>query len=140
MARAMKTGWFRSLRPWALLAGVAASAAATAAAPGALRAVSAGMWEVSRSATGDGAVRQCVAAPAALAQWQHRGRACTRVILADKPGETLIHYTCPAGDFGRSRITVITPRTLRIETQGISDGEPFAYKLHARRVGNCQPH
>lgn len=136
-ARSMKTAWFRPLRLWALPAGVAASAAAMAAAPEALRAISGGMWEVSRSATGDGAVRQCVGAPAALAQWQHRGRACTRVILADKPGETLIHYTCPAGDFGRSRITVITPRTLRIETQGISDGEPFSYNLHARRIGNC---
>ncbi|CAA9527500.1 MAG: hypothetical protein AVDCRST_MAG31-2065 [uncultured Sphingomonas sp.] len=124
-----------------LLFGLASAGAIAEPVPKvALGAVPGGLWEVSRSATGDGASRQCVAEPAALAQWQHRGRACTRVVLADKPGEALIHYTCPAGDFGRSRITVITPRTLRIETQGISGGEPFSYKLHARRVGNCQAH
>jgi hypothetical protein len=117
--------------------GGASAAAALAAPPAALRSISGGVWEVSRSATGNGAVRECVAEPAALSQWEHRGMACTRVILSDKPGELLIHYTCPAGDFGRAKMTVITPRTLRIETQGIHSGEPFFYNLHARRVGDC---
>lgn len=118
-------------------AGTLAGVAALAAPPAALRGVASGMWEVSRSADGSGAVRQCVADPSGLAQWEHRGSACTRVILSDKGTEAVIHYTCPAGDFGRSRLKVITPRTLRIETQGIHSGEPFFYNLHARRVGNC---
>jgi hypothetical protein len=114
------------------LAGVAAVAQS-----GALSQVTGGLWEVSRSAAGSGAVRQCIANPAALAQWEHRGRPCTRVILSDKGSEAIIHYTCPAGDFGRSSMTVITPRSLRIETQGIHGGEPFFYKLYARRVADC---
>jgi len=122
----------------ALLAGAVPFAAAAAAArTGALANVAGGLWEVSRSASGAGAVRQCVANPAALAQWEHRGNACTRLILSDKGSEMVIHYTCPAGDFGRSRLTVITPRSLRIETQGIHGGGPFFYNLYARRVGNC---
>jgi hypothetical protein len=32
---------------------------------------------------------------------------------------------------------VITPRSLRISTQGISDNLPFNYLLQARRVGEC---
>ena len=118
----------------ALLIGAAPIAAASA---GALSGVTRGVWEVSRSATGAGAVRQCVANPAALAQWEHRGRPCTRVILSDKGSEAIIHYTCPAGDFGRSRMTVLTPRSLKIETQGIHGGGPFFYNLYARRVGDC---
>ncbi len=118
-------------------AAVLAGAAALAAPPSLLGSVAGGTWEVSRSADGSGAVRQCVTNPAALAQWEHRGSACTRVVLSERGAESVIHYTCPAGDFGRSRITVITPRSLRIETQGIHRGEPFFYQLHARRVGNC---
>jgi hypothetical protein len=129
-------GLLRSLKLFA----VAAVVIAAASAPLSLRALSGGLWEVSRSATGAGAVRECVGSPAALAQWEHRRSACTRVVLSDKPGEAVIHYTCPAGDFGRSRITVITPRTVRIETQGIHGGEPFFYNLHARRVGDCRLH
>lgn len=122
----------------AMLAGaVPLAAAAAVVQSGSLGQVSGGMWEVSRSASGANPVRQCIANPAALAQWEHRGRPCTRVILSDKRGETIIHYTCPAGDFGRSSLTVLTPRSLRIETQGIHGGEPFYYKLYARRVSDC---
>jgi hypothetical protein len=32
---------------------------------------------------------------------------------------------------------VLTPRTLRVATQGIAAGAPFNYVLHARRTGNC---
>ena len=95
-----------------------------------------GEWEVGKSATG-GDIETCLADPAMLAQWEHRGRPCTRVILSDKGTEAIIHYTCPAGDFGRSSLSVITPRSLRIETQGIHSGEPFFYKLYARRVADC---
>jgi hypothetical protein len=129
----------RSLAAVAVLGGLIAISA-NAAPPPALTAVAGGLWEVSRSATGDHAVRQCVADPSALAQWEHRGSACTRVVLSDQPGKLVIHYTCPAGDFGRSTLAVITPRTLRIQTQGIHRGDPFFYDLHARRVGACPVH
>jgi len=32
---------------------------------------------------------------------------------------------------------LITPRSIRIETQGISDNLPFNYVIQARRVGDC---
>ena len=120
-------------------AGVAALVLGAATLPPAI-ADSGGLWEVSRSATGAGAEKSCVPQASVLAQWEHRRGQCTRVVISSTATEAVIHYTCPAGDFGNSRMKVITPRTLRIETQGISGGYPFNYVLHARRVGDCPTH
>jgi hypothetical protein len=113
----------------------------TAAALPPVIATSGGLWEVSRSATGANAERRCVPSASVLAQWEHRQAQCTRVVLSSTPTGAVINYTCPKGGFGRSRMQVITPRTLKIETQGIgADGFPFNYTLHARRVGDCPLH
>ena len=128
-------------RTWTFgpLALVTLSAAALAAAsvPRALSPASGGLWEVSRSATGHNPTRICVATPDLLAQFEHRQLRCTRTVVSDSGAETLISYNCPAGGFGQSKMTLITPRTLRIDTQGIADNLPFHYQLHARRIGNC---
>jgi hypothetical protein len=105
--------------------------------PAALSVVSGGLWEISTSAAGTTATRVCVADPITLAQYEHRRAGCTRVIISDKPSETVVHYTCPGGGFGDTKMTVLTPRSLRVETQGISDNAPFNYVLQARRVGDC---
>ena len=114
-------------------AGIALSAAALPP----ILASSGGLWEVSKSATGVNAERLCVPQAAALAQWEHRKGQCTRVVISATETEAVVHYTCSGGGFGESKMRVITPRTLRIETQGISDGFPFNYTLHARRIGDC---
>ena len=110
---------------------------AAAASPRALAPATGGLWEVSRSANGHDATRICVASPDVLAQFEHRQKHCARNIVTDNGTETLISYNCPGGGFGQSKIRLITPRSLRIETQGISDNLPFHYELHARRVGEC---
>jgi hypothetical protein len=106
--------------------------------PAALSGVSGGLWELSTSAVGHNASRQCVADPIVLAQYEHRAASCTRVVITDKPSETVVHYTCPGGGFGQTKMTVLTPRSMRVETQGISKNAPFHYVLQARRVGDCQ--
>ena len=58
-------------------------------------------------------------------------------MISDSESQTVIEYSCGGGGFGRSKVDVITPRSLRIETQGISDNLPFGYVLQARRVGDC---
>ena len=123
----------------AAAAGVAVAGLMLGAAgrPYALRMTSAGMWEVSGAPGARGPVFQCVADPIALAQFEHRGKRCTRTVISDNLSSTVISYTCLDGGFGRSKITVLTPRALRIETQGISQGLPFNYVIQARRVGNC---
>jgi len=116
---------------------IAAGTVAAASVPRALSPALGGLWEVSRSASGHNPTRICVASPDLLAQFEHRQQRCQRTIVSDSGVETLISYNCPGGGFGQSKMTLITPRTLRIDTQGISDNLPFHYQLHARRIGNC---
>lgn len=119
------------------VAGLTAAAALGAASLPSVIADSGGLWEVSHSATGANPEKICVPQAAVLAQWEHRRAQCTRVVISSTATDAVIHYTCPGGGFGHSKIHVLTPRTLRIETQGISGGYPFNYVLHARRVGDC---
>jgi len=119
--------------------GLAAPLAATTILPPAIGGAG-GLWAVSKSATGANAEKRCVPQAAVLAQWEHRSAQCTRVVISSTSTDAVIHYTCPGGGFGRSHLRVITPRTLRIETQGISQGYPFNYVLHARRIGDCPVH
>ena len=94
-----------------------------------------GLWEISR---GDGVRRNiCVPDPTVLAQYEHMKASCSRDIIRDQENRAEIHYSCTGGSFGQSTVQLITPRALRIETQGISDNAPFHYVLQARRIGNC---
>jgi hypothetical protein len=94
-----------------------------------------GLWEVSRANGGRRNV--CIADPALLAQYEHLRANCSRDILRNTQAKAEIHYTCTGGAFGQSTVELITPRSLRIETQGISDNAPFHYVLQARRLGDC---
>lgn len=129
-----------AIRNAAIGAGLALIAAATiAAAPRALAPASGGYWQVADSPRGPPRHALCLADPALLSQWEHRGARCTRRILSDAGNKAVIEYNCADGGFGRSEVSVLTPRTIRVATQGISGGAPFNYVLHARRVGNCPP-
>ena len=113
----------------------AALALANASLPRAL--AQPGLWEVTKDARGSRDERRCLRDPAILTQWEHRSMQCTRVIVKSDAAHAEVHYTCPNGGFGTSKVTVLTPRSVRIETQGISDGLPFNYVVHARHQGNC---
>ncbi len=113
------------------------SAALVAAAPRALAPANGGLWQIAFSAKDPPRASICVADPIMLAQWEHRGGRCSQTILSDKGDRVVISYTCADGGFGRSEMSLLTPRTIRIATQGISAGGPFNYVLHARRAGNC---
>ncbi len=124
-----------------LASGAAAAALvlllAAAQRPTALAQTSAGLWEISGMPGAAAPVRRCLLDTAALAQVEHRGQSCTRVTVSDAPSAAVIHYTCTSGGFGRTQMTVLTPRSIRVETQGISHGAPFNYVVNARRVGDC---
>jgi hypothetical protein len=108
--------------------------------PLALSQTSPGLWELSGLPGATMPRRQCIADPTLLARIEHRRQSCTQVVISDRPSNAVIHYTCVKGGFGQSELTVITPRSLRIETQGISAGSPFHYVIQARRIGNCDAH
>ena len=72
-----------------------------------------------------------------LAQFEHRRLSCSRNLISDHPTSAVVEYSCGGAGFGHSKLDVITPRSLRIETQGVSNNLPFSYVLQARRVGDC---
>ena len=119
------------------MSGAAATLLALTAAvrPSVFTQTSGGLWEISRS---DGGRRNlCVADPAVLAQYEHLKGRCSREVVRDRQRIAEINYSCSGGGFGQSRVEQITPRSLRIETQGISGNAPFHYVLQARRIGDC---
>lgn len=94
-----------------------------------------GLWEISRS---DGGRRNvCIPDPVMLAQYEHLKSRCSRDVIRDLNGRAEISYSCGGSAFGQSKIEQLTPRSLRIETQGISGDAPFHYVLQARRLGDC---
>jgi hypothetical protein len=74
---------------------------------------------------------------AALARFEHRANNCAIKSSKQTGSSAAIDYGCGGAGFGHSEIDVITPRSLRISTQGISGGLPFNYVLQARRVADC---
>ena len=129
-----------AFRPMLVMAAAAgAFALAGAGAPSILNTVQPGQWEVQRS--GAAPVRMCVRNVASLAQLEHRGRSCTRVVIRETASAATIHYTCTGAGFGETSLSLVTPRSMRVQTQGIaSDTSPFNYKFQARRVGDCPTH
>jgi hypothetical protein len=96
-----------------------------------------GIWEISGVPGAKAPIRQCLSDIALLAQFEHRNQTCVRKLIADTPSSSTIEYSCGGAGFGRTDIVAITPRSLRIGTQGISGGLPFNYVLQVRRMGDC---
>lgn len=118
--------------------GFAAACAAFAAAHASVLAqVQPGLWEISGAPGAHIPIRRCVGDIASLARFEHRSSSCTSRVLKDAGSSTEIDYSCAGAGFGHSQIDVLTPRSLRISTQGISGGLPFNYVLQARRVDDC---
>ena len=105
--------------------------------PSALSQSQPGLWEISGAPGTSAPVRQCVTDLSLLARFEHRSKACSARVLKDGASAAAIDYSCGGAGFGHSQIDVITPRSLRISTQGISEGLPFNYVLQARRLDDC---
>jgi hypothetical protein len=117
--------------------GASSLSIAAARRPTALNGVTPGMWELDGVPGANGPARVCFADIALLARYEHRGNRCTANAVSDNGSSAVIEYSCGAAGFGRSRIDVITPRSVKINTQGISSQLPFNYTLNARRIGDC---
>lgn len=79
----------------------------------------------------------CLADPMALVQIEHAGGACAAEVIEDGSDGGTVRYTCRGHGFGQSTIRVATPRSARIDTQGIKDNRPFSYRAEARKIGDC---
>lgn len=138
------TGELRLTRRLLVSLGAAALLGATAVAhaAGALPALSRlepGLWQVRELGPGrhKPPVRLCISDTAMLMQLQHRSAPCSRTVIASGASSATVHYTCPANGFGRTSVRVETPKLAKIDTQGIMDNAPFAFRAEARHVGSC---
>ncbi|MGN5374499.1 MAG: hypothetical protein DI632_05730 [Sphingomonas hengshuiensis] len=123
----------------AALACASAAMAQPAAAPTlrAMRAVAPGQWALRDPGSPEAARNSCIADTAMLFRLKLRAAPCSRFVIEDTPRIATVHYTCPGSGHVRTTIHVDTPRALRIESEGIVDGMPFADAYEARRLGAC---
>jgi hypothetical protein len=128
----------RGAVPGLALAGCAAALALTAAQrPPALAGIQPGLWELAGMPGAKAPARECISDVQLLTRLEHRTMSCTSKVISDDGRSTVVEYSCGAAGFGHSKLEVITPRSLKISTQGISDALPFNYTLQAHRVGEC---
>lgn len=105
---------------------------------GALSKLQPGLWQLRVLGNGSGRPAPvCLGDPTVLAQLQHRSSACSRLVVGQDAEQATVHYTCPAGGYGQTILRVETPRLVQVDTQGIADNVPFAYRAEARFVGSC---
>jgi len=124
-------------RKLTLFAALAGMAVAVSAAPVALKGVSGGLWELEGIPGKNGAVQQCFADPLKIATVEHGSAKCNVTLLGESGSTIRLSYQCAGGGFGQASIKTITPRSLRVEVQGINDGAPYGYVLQAHNTGPC---
>lgn len=129
---------FRRFRASLLLAAgllFATSAPALGDQPTAVATLQPGLWEI--TAEGQPPRKLCLADAGPLIQVRHGAAPCMRVLIAQDRFGATVHYSCPGAGWGRTTLRVDSPRRARIDTQGIADGAPFAYRAAGRRLGDC---
>jgi hypothetical protein len=134
-------GLLRGIRPpvagalFLILAG-GASAQRDPAALTAMRGIEQGQWQL-KELGGGGVQKLCLKNPALLLQLRHGSAQCSHFVVENDARHATIHYTCPGHGYGRTTVSVETPRLVKVETQGVLDGAPFASELEGRRMGTC---
>jgi hypothetical protein len=104
--------------------------------PGPLAQVELGAWQL-RDGGGNVAGTLCLGDPLLLAQPRHGPQPCTREILSFDAHVVTVDYVCPGMGRGRTVLRVETPRLVQIDSQGLHNGQPFAFRAQARRTGSC---
>jgi hypothetical protein len=102
----------------------------------ALKGVEQGQWQL-KDVDGAPPQRLCITNPSSLLQLRHGGAQCSQFVIENSAHVSTIRYTCPGHGYGQTTITVETPRLVRVDTQGVLDGAPFAVELEGRRTGVC---
>jgi hypothetical protein len=123
-------------RLFTALAAAALPAALVAANDDPLALLETGKWSV-KSNDGSSARELCLGDPVQLVRLEHAGMACRDESVAGEPRGATIQYSCPGHGYGHTTLRIETPRVATIETQGLVDGRPFAYRGTARKLGPC---
>ncbi len=116
---------------------IATTAHADAPQTSVLATIEPGQWQLTDTDS-DAGRSLCVRDPRVLLQLGHPGTTqCSRFVVSQSPRELTVHYTCPGAGHGRTTVGLVTPRSIKLETQGIAGGLPFQQNYAARRTGDC---
>ncbi|MES2755282.1 MAG: DUF3617 family protein [Pseudomonadota bacterium] len=121
---------------FAITSAAIAVCAPRAEAPASPPAITPGVWQLQQI---DGPDRRqlCVANLGTLLKVSETGGHCSRAVM-DSDGRTMtVHYACNGSGRGRNVLTVRSASSIRLETQGVAGGAPFAVDYDGRRVGSC---
>lgn len=120
----------------ALLCG-AASAQAPNVPPQALFKLEKGQWEL-RAIGGNGApLRLCLGDRRQLFQPLHPAPMCRQFVATDDATHATVSYDCAQRGQGRTDLRVETSRLIQLDSQGVTNGRPFATRFEGRHVGAC---
>ena len=95
-----------------------------------------GSWEL-RFRPGNRLGRMCVRDGRQLIQLRHQQLDCSQFVVEDTADRVTVQYTCRGRGYGRTFIRREGDGLAQIESQGILDGQPFAFSAEARLVGRC---
>jgi hypothetical protein len=128
--------WVRPAIAGALiLVGAGAATAQRGAAIAALTGIERGQWVLKDA---EGKIRSlCVGSPSSLVQLGHGAQNCQHVVMSSDAKSATVRYICPGHGQGLTTISVETARLVRVDTQGVADGAPFAMDFEGRRIGDC---
>ena len=104
--------------------------------PGPLSQVERGRWEL-RGPNGAALGAVCLGDPLLLGQPFNAPHPCSSEVLSVDGHVETVGFVCPGMGRGRTAVRVETPRLVQIDSQGISNGAPFALRAEARRMGPC---
>ena len=104
--------------------------------PGPLAQVERGQWEL-RGQNGATIGAVCLGDPLLLAQPIRTPQPCTSEVASADAHVATVTFVCPGMGRGRTLLRVETPRLVQIDSQGLSNGAPFALRAQARRTGPC---
>ncbi len=126
------------MRRSTIFAGLLAFPLVAAAAPLVFADAKPGLWELSVAGSAKPPIKVCVKNILEVAAVEHGAPgSCTYRDLGGGNTTKRVNFTCSGGGFGQAVMTVITPRNLKVATQGLVDGAPYNENFQARRLGDC---
>jgi len=97
-----------------------------------------GLWQIRELNKDRARLRSiCLGDATVLIQLEHRQITCSRLVITNAPKDLTVHYVCPYNGFGQTSLRVESPRLVTLDTQGIANNAPFAYRAELRRLGDC---
>lgn len=121
---------------FALSCGVLMLCAAHAQPPAAAPNVARGEWRF-QEIDGPGRRRICVRRAGDLLSVDQPVATCRHAVVVSDRRSMVSHYACAGVGSGRSVVTVLDPAAIRLETQGVTRGAPYAAEYDGRWVGRC---